>query len=193
MNSVYATKDRPFHAYSEMYEGLEAVMRLQAVKRWHMIDTTRQQTLAEHSANVALLAYYIAQTAPGIYWGNPDKIAALALTHDLGEVFLGDIPTHTKKALDIVGAVAAAEAEVLLDVFSQEHDYKHTTLIKMCDLADGIRFVRIHGVDHTAKHAQSGLEDQLESLFNKIIGQGCPDVVSEHLRKNIQFYAYEMS
>jgi hypothetical protein len=58
-----------FNAYPVDKAGIETVMRLHSVKRWHMIDTTRIQTLAEHSANVALLAFYIARTAPRMFFG----------------------------------------------------------------------------------------------------------------------------
>lgn len=53
-----------FQAYGRERHALESIMRIQAVKRWHMIDTTRTQNLAEHSANVAMLAMLIALSAP---------------------------------------------------------------------------------------------------------------------------------
>jgi len=88
----------PFYAYGDDRSELESVMRFHAVKRWHMIDTTRQQTLAEHSANVALLAYVIANGAPQMFFGPAEGVTTAALVHDLGEVFTGDIPSHTKVA-----------------------------------------------------------------------------------------------
>lgn len=174
------------------HPNLEVVMRLQAVKRWHMIEATRIQTLAEHTANVALLAWLIAHSAPcGTLFSAP-TILLNAMVHDLSEAFLGDIPTHSKPLIG-KDAIVRAEQSVLPSVFalqlakpgSPEH-----TLLKLCDLADGIRFIRLHGVDITAKHAQNGLETQLAERFAEAIVKW-PEIVFQHVYDNITFYAYE--
>ena len=41
------SKKSKFLAYGPDRQAVETVMRLHSVKRWHMIDTTRQQTLAD--------------------------------------------------------------------------------------------------------------------------------------------------
>lgn len=182
-----------FHVYEKPYWGLETVMRLQAVKRWHMVNTHRQQSLAEHTANVALLAMLIARTAPGMYWGSSDSVAVAGLLHDLGEVFVGDIPSHTKRNLDITHEVHDAELKALPSEFIREFDVRTRTLVKFCDLADGIRFVRIYGVDTTGGYSRRHLEKQLDVLYEHLKQGGCPPEVAEHLRANVRFYAYEMS
>ena len=184
-----------FYAYVEGDEdrsALEAVMRFHSVKRWHMIDTTRIQTLAEHSANVALLAWYIAHTSPLVYFGTASGAAACGLLHDLPEVFTGDIPSHTKRHLDEEGHVARLEQRVLPAVFDIIQMESCRQLVKICDIADGIRFIRLHGVDITAQHAQDGLEDQLERL-KAVVEDDWPEAVFEHVFKNVMFYAYEFS
>jgi len=164
-------------------------MRLHSVKRWHMIDTTRQQTLAEHSANVALLAMMIARTAPINFFDDANAIAGAALVHDIEEAFTGDIPTHTKRRLRGINEL---EAEVIHSAFIINVNINSLILIKLCDLADGIRFVRLHGVDMTAAHAQEGLEDQLCERINQChMELKWPDHVLNHVRDQIMFYAYE--
>jgi len=170
---------------------LEVVMRMSAVKRWHMIDTTRTQNLAEHTANVALLSWLIAHSAPTIFF-NPTQVLLSAMVHDLGEAFLGDTPTHSKALIgkDLINRI---ESSILPAVYSAqiaEKDSPEAQLLKMCDLADGIRFVRLHGVDMTATHAQEGLEQQLSRLFTITAGEW-PDEVWEFVYSNIVFYAYE--
>lgn len=178
-----------FLAYGPDRHAIETVMRLHAVKRWHMIDTSKQQTLAEHSANVALLAMMIARTVPFNFFGNPFTIAAAALVHDLEEAFTGDIPTHTKRRLS---GIDILEAEVLHSAFQVNISDNHKALIKLCDLADGIRFIRLHGVDLTATHAQEGLEDQYLDRINECMLQlKWPAEVMDYVTDQITFYAYE--
>jgi hypothetical protein len=177
------------YAYPEEQRGLEAVMRFHAVKRWHMIDTTRVQNLAEHSANVALLGYLIAVTAPQAYFGTATAVATMGLLHDLSEVFIGDIPTPTKR---VVNSFDLLEHRVLPSEFSFAVDADVRNLIKLCDLADGIRFIRIHGVDVTAQHARVGLDVQMKQLLTAMLDEW-PLEVQQHVARNTTFYAYEYS
>ena len=41
--------------------GVEMIIRFAAVRRWHIVQTDRMQTLAEHACNVAMLAALIAE------------------------------------------------------------------------------------------------------------------------------------
>lgn len=183
--------EHKFYAYGKDRAGIEAVMRLHAVKRWHMIDTTRQQTLAEHSANVAVLAFYITASTPGMFFGGANNVAAYALLHDIAEVFTGDIPSHTKTELR---GVQELEDDTLPAMFRTEHSPNTRILVKMCDLADGIRFIRLHGVDVTATHARIGLERQLHSWEQEAHTVVCwPPEVYHHVFDAIRFYAYEYS
>jgi 5'-deoxynucleotidase YfbR-like HD superfamily hydrolase len=183
----------PFYAYGPDKVALETIMRLQAVKRWHMLDTTRQQTLAEHSANVAMLAFLIAATAPEMYFGPAAGLAARALIHDLDEVFSGDIPTPTKDYGSMRKTIKELEKRLVPRVFELYLDSApdHDLLIKLCDLADGIRFIRLHGVDVTSVHARSGLEKQLKKKYDAM--QNWPAKIRRHVSQHVQFYAYENS
>jgi len=176
-----------FSAYGSDRRGLETVMRLHSVKRWHMIDTTRHQTLAEHSANVALLAYFIAKTSPINHFDDPMAVAVYGLVHDVAEAFTGDIPSHTKRMISGVDELERAVSSAIFDVNVNENSM---ILVKMCDLADGIRFVRLHGVDLTATHARKGLEDQLRRKLDDR-EMNWPEELYYHVREQIHFYAYE--
>lgn len=167
-------------------------MRLQAVKRWHMIETTRIQTLAEHTANVALLAWVIALTSPGGFF-QASSVVTGALVHDTPEAFTGDIPSHTKRSLPHQ-SLEELEKTVTPRIFftpSTELSSDESILIKLCDLADGIRFIRLYGIDGTARHAQEGLERQLNMKW--LEAEHWPTVIVNHVMDRIRFYAYEKS
>lgn len=173
-----------FRVDTDVAPGLEAVTRFQSIKRWHMIDTCRQQSIAEHSANVALLAYHIAIFAPGVYFGPAQGVLAPALFHDLPEVFMGDIPTHTKKHLK---GITELEERLTPAEFRYEANDQVHLLIKLCDLADGIRFIEKYGVDRVAIFAMEGLHAQLNKKFVEARAQW-PENVYEHVRDKIDLY-----
>ena len=166
---------------------IESVMRFGSVKRWHMLDTTKIQTLAEHSANVALLAHVIAYTAPGMHFGPSRDVALYALLHDIAEVFTGDIPTPTKRHL--VG-LDALETKVVSSILRWEASEDIRIMVKLCDLADGIRFIRLHGVGPTGRHAMEGLIEQFDVLAIKAVSIWPPEVLS-HVIEKAWFYAHE--
>jgi hypothetical protein len=177
-----------FYAYPPEYSMVEAVMRFQAVKRWHMIDTTRQQTLAEHSANVAALVYLLCTSCPEAYFATADATIA-ALFHDMPEVFTGDIPSLSKTHID---GLDELEHEVTPAIAKIVANSSSRLLIKLCDLADGIRFIRLHGVDITGTHAKTGLEEKFKS---KLLDarEMWPEIVADHVQHYLTFYIYEKS
>lgn len=180
-------------AHPEKYHAIEAVIRMSQVKRWHMVDTTRQQTLAEHTCNVAMLAMAIASTAPGMYFGSGAHVAAISLVHDVGEVFTGDVPTPTKRANpDVQNFLDELEFAHTPREFQYVATPSINWLVKMCDLADGIRFIRRYGHnDVIAKHAQVGLEAQIECLY-KSPDPNIPEEVRKHVQHQLRHYIYEM-
>lgn len=169
---------------------MEAVMRMSAVKRWHMIDTTKTQTVAEHTANVSLLGYLIAVTSPDAFF-SPPALAIAGLIHDLDECWTGDVPTQIKASLGKSSFEALAK-KVMPDALRHNPLPRTALLLKVCDLADGIRFVRLNGIDATSLHARIGLENQLAAKFEQALTEW-PTVVVDHVVQNILLYAYEDS
>lgn len=72
----------------------EDILAMQHVRRWHMVRVRRDQTLAEHSATVAMYALQLAYLwRPAEAVGLAGAILDLALTHDSHEVEYGDTPS----------------------------------------------------------------------------------------------------
>ncbi len=74
---------------------LSELMLVQGVARWHMVEMSRPQSVAEHSFNVAMIAGEFAS-----HFRTVEEVAAvtmMALLHDVDEVHTGDAPSPTKK------------------------------------------------------------------------------------------------
>lgn len=90
-------------------DDLRAVLALRAglaTRRFHCYQAVAPESVAAHSAGVALIL---------VRW-HPAPSAALltaALTHDLGEYRVGDVPSPTKGRLQLGEQLAALEEEVL--------------------------------------------------------------------------------
>jgi 5'-deoxynucleotidase len=74
------------------------------VKRWHIINTVRPQTVAEHSFMVALIALELTKklTVTGSFFDSPREqfqFLCAALFHDMPETVYGDLPTPGKAVM----------------------------------------------------------------------------------------------
>ena len=104
------------------------------VRRYHQRFTHEPDTVGKHSAGVALFVNMIDPTAR-------KELILAAISHDLGEVELGDIPAPTKRALDAKSKAALDRIEnEVLD--SLGHGYELTgdehLILKIADYCDGL-------------------------------------------------------
>lgn len=112
-------------------------------KRYHTWPTLREQTVAAHSFHVAMLCNWLAAyEAPGL------RVALLmaALTHDLAEHKMGDLPAPVKRALPDIEGVSfheywgAMEEQGLEGVslaYASELNEREAQILKVADAADG--------------------------------------------------------
>lgn len=157
---------------------VEAVIRAGQVLRWHVVATDRVQTVADHSFCVAMIAGLMAESM-GI---NPSNAYICGLYHDLAEGFLGDIPSPAKDDNH-------RAAEHTIQHIIGRNTYSHLTeaLVKVADRADGLRFIRNHGIGSIARWAESNLETE---LFNAMIDLSVLGSVVDAIRIAAE-YAYE--
>ena len=68
------------------------------IYRWGLMRNTRQESLSEHSLEVAYFAHALAIIKNKRFGGNldPNKAAVAAMFHDTSEIITGDMPTPIK-------------------------------------------------------------------------------------------------
>ena len=101
------------------------------VKRYHTMLTIRQQTVADHSARVALLLHHVAPHCRA-------EVLLAALMHDLSEFATGDTPSPSKwRWPDLQDALRKAEQAVEHDngfTVRLTNDERH--LVSWCDMME---------------------------------------------------------
>lgn len=72
--------------------------RMKNIRRWALMRATTEENVMEHSFQTAVIAHALALIADKKFGGDfdADRLAALALFHEAGEVVTGDLPTPVK-------------------------------------------------------------------------------------------------
>jgi hypothetical protein len=167
----------------------EIDLRLSTVKRWTIVHTIRQQSVAEHSYNVAIIAEAIAR-----HWFNVTDPARLyevyryALEHDREEGITGDVPTIVKDLFN----TAAASLRYVKEWPEPSADDQIYAIVKLADRIDALIFLRVEMgmgnqsvrkvLDHVADSFVFGdetLENHFQMFMKKLFPEGVYMV--EHL------------
>ncbi|HLB59301.1 MAG TPA: 5'-deoxynucleotidase [Bdellovibrionota bacterium] len=74
------------------------ISKMKFIYRWGLKRNTHNENIQEHSYQVAVIAHALAVIRNKVFGGsiNPDRVAVLALFHDVSEVLTGDLPTPIK-------------------------------------------------------------------------------------------------
>jgi len=74
------------------------VNRLKLIRRWGLMHNTVPENDMEHTMQTALIAHGLAVLGQVRYGRevDPERVLALAMYHDAGEVITGDLPTPVK-------------------------------------------------------------------------------------------------
>jgi len=81
-----------------MYSFFAMMSRIKYINRWGLMNNTRQENLSEHSLEVAIIAHALGVINKKRFNGslNPERLAVLAMYHDVCEIITGDLPTPVK-------------------------------------------------------------------------------------------------
>lgn len=149
-------------------------LRASYTKRWTIVNTSRQQTIAEHSFNVAIISSRLSELFDWnglMHHSEAMRLQSWSLLHDIVEIYTGDMPTPFKRALERHGAnILAAEEDFLKKYGGMARDAEskeYGMIVKFGDLLEAIWFLKDHGIGEHAKQVLSGLYDNLYDMTDK--------------------------
>lgn len=155
-------------------------LRLCHVKRWHIVQTHRTQTVAEHSYAVAVIAGSLAAATKWrglLHDSGKLKLLQWALAHDVMEARTGDMPTPFKRALEAVGGAGIVEkAEDHIDR-EEGGNYRAIegteveAIVKLADQIEAIFFLQDNGYGQHALEVLDGLRKILAEMVEKYAAQ----------------------
>lgn len=152
-------------------------LRIGHIKRWHNVNTTREQTVAEHCFMVMLIALHLyCRICPK---GQRDEAAMLcllvaAMFHDAPEAAGGDTPTPAKRLIrELTGDPAIFDK---LDKFLMpELPYLGGSVpdaldvfIRVADKIEAYHFIHDNGTGPHAEIVKHGARRNLEDLALKL-------------------------
>lgn len=142
---------------------IDKLMDCQHVKRWTMVGTTVESTVASHSFNVAMIAMAIFKRMRNIGDATEEQVCYFALLHDVDEAETGDMPTPTKKAIRKAGVepngLYCTQGLVPPPCASV------AAIIKMADLVENYIFIKEHGTGARARWAVSDVRERLDGAM----------------------------
>lgn len=150
-------------------------LRASTVKRWHIVNVSQQQSVAEHSFNVAMISAHMCQKmGRGVAF--TQAVAYHAMMHDIDEVILGDTPTPTKIIMLECGfdinKVMPPEMPVPVG-------YK--PIIKAADYIDALMYIRENGVGRHADAVAVDIHKNYNVFFQSLDDDALRDAMRETL------------
>lgn len=113
--------------------------RQKYINRWGLMRNVMNENLSTHAAEVACIAHALAVIG-NTYFNksyDTDRVAVLALYHDMPEVFTGDLPTPVKYANEALRScyaqLEAKAVEQLTDRLPKELRNEYKNLLEITD------------------------------------------------------------
>jgi len=147
-------------------EFLRATERLKVVTRSAYTSEGKQETVAEHSWRLCLMALVLRDEFPDVDLG---KLLAMCVVHDLGEAIGGDVPAPEqarRRAADPGATKAAQEREDLLTLLAPLPELLRETITALWDEYEA-------AISPEARAAKA--LDKLETILQHTQGDNPPD------------------
>lgn len=132
---------------------LKQILRASHVRRWNIVATARDQSVAEHIFNVCMIARALCKRLDM----DDREIIKAALEHDLDEVVFGDIPSPMKAKLKSDGININSYVGNIMRKLTPFQE----TILKTADLIDAVHFLQDHAVGSHAEEVCQEVRDRL--------------------------------
>jgi 5'-deoxynucleotidase len=154
------------------------------VSRWHMVRTSKSQSVAEHTFLVQVIAIEIMRRIKAESdfldednWRNQlSDVMMYSLHHDLPEVAMGDIPTHTKELLEAVtsGIMEKVERSICKETheLAQGCSEFSKKVVKCADLIEAISFISREGMCKKSEYAKEYLHKKFCEYTKRLRSDG---------------------
>lgn len=102
------------------------VARMKLIDRWALMKNTQKENVSEHTMEVAAIAHALAVIRNKKFGGdlNCERVALLALYHDMPEILTGDLPTPVKyrneEIRDVYRSIENSACSTLLNMLPEE-------------------------------------------------------------------------
>lgn len=159
--------------------GVFDMLRLSTIRRWGIVEMVRDQSVAEHVYRVWVLAqdlYRIMEDTPHNSFEQRDT-EFWALTHDMEEVYTGDLPSTVKVILEKLhpGINKMLKEEILSTYFpslvGRMRGVDKTLAayyVKIADIVESILYLRQYAMDpNHALQVESTLLSSLELILQE--------------------------
>ena len=174
----------------KLLEALSVAEKLKDATRHCYTKNGRQESVAEHSWMMTLIAFFIKDEFPDV---NMDKVIKMCIIHDLGEAFTGDIPTFEKTEKDRVNEETllnnwintlpenfAREMTALCD----EMEKRETPEAKVYKAIDGLEALIQHNISDLSTWIPKEYELNLTYADDKVEFSEFLKALREEIRKD---------
>ncbi|MBE6760468.1 MAG: 5'-deoxynucleotidase [Ruminococcaceae bacterium] len=119
-----------------MQSGFFAMLsRMKYISRWALMRNTERENLSEHSLETAVIAHALAVLGNARFGRqvNPERVALLAVYHDVPEILTGDMPTPVKyynpQIREAYGEVERTAGERMLSMLPEDIRESYRSLL----------------------------------------------------------------
>lgn len=149
---------------------LTQLMRTAHLKRWHMVRTAREQTLAEHITLVQTIGLDVVARL-GYDQFLQEQVRRWAYWHDMPEVLTGDVSPPFKTMVD-------SEVRGLMDSLERSTDSRYAAImdatcetalqiVKFADMLEAIVFLRAEGIGPRAVEIVGLIRGTLDRVIDE--------------------------
>ncbi len=164
--------------------------RMKYINRWGLMRNTREENDSEHSLDVAFIAHALGLISNVYFEGDVDveRIAVLAMFHDVTEIITGDMPTPVKYYSPVIRSAykdveKVAKEQLLTGLPEEMRPFYDPLLMKTEEEAELWKFVkaadRISAYLKCVEESRTGntdFADALQTNLKQIRDMGMPEV-----------------